>query len=141
MDVFCCDGLRHTKEEISCVMECVGQKFGAFDEKGDRIEDTDTFHKLLKDFLEIADWQLHLSDEFLAQCDREIKELEVKHVDEDLKCNPSASHYSYCMWKHFAMSCPTDLQIHSRRCERLKSGLEQNTYPLFRFPKDEVENN
>nr|ALV87604.1 odorant binding protein 9 [Drosicha corpulenta] len=44
-----------------------------------------------------------------------------------LKCNPTAVQFQHCLWKEYERSCPQSEQKDSKRCNKLRAALKEQS--------------
>ncbi|XP_065073557.1 uncharacterized protein LOC135697699 isoform X2 [Ochlerotatus camptorhynchus] len=118
------DELLKSRENLVCLVECIAKKHELADETGDlRHED---LAKALKEHFSVAEWKVPLVDDFIKQCFDHAEEEHEKHAPEEGKCNPEGFHFSYCLWRHFTLACPEEMQDDSERCESIRGKLKSD---------------
>ncbi|XP_053676494.1 uncharacterized protein LOC128726693 [Anopheles nili] len=136
VNVFTFEGLEQTKRDVICTFECTGRKNNMIDENGAIYEE-----KLL-DFTKLiftpTDPQQQFLEEHMKICVKEAKERLALSPPEPGQCNPTASHFGYCMWRQLTVYCPMEKRVESPRCDRIREKLANNE-PLhyYKFAVDD----
>ncbi|XP_021707988.1 uncharacterized protein LOC5567431 isoform X1 [Aedes aegypti] len=116
--------LLKNRENLVCLVECIAKKHELADETGDLLHED--LAKALKEHFSVAEWKAPLLDDFIKQCFDHAEEEHEKHPTEEGKCNPEGFDFSYCLWRHFTLACPEELQDDSERCEAIRGKLKSD---------------
>ncbi|XP_053685999.1 uncharacterized protein LOC128735543 [Sabethes cyaneus] len=116
--------LLKNRETLVCLIECITKKHALADEKGDLLHED--LAKALKQHFSVAEWKTPLLDDFIKECFDYAEAEHEKHSDESGKCNPEGFHFGYCLWRHFTLACPEEMQDDSERCESIRGKLKSD---------------
>ncbi|XP_055534859.1 uncharacterized protein LOC129724194 [Wyeomyia smithii] len=116
--------LLKNRETLVCLIECITKKHALADENGDVLHED--LAKALKEHFSVAEWKTPLLDEFIHECFEYAEAEHEKHSEEGGKCNPEGFHFGYCLWRHFTLACPEEMQDDSERCESIRGKLKSD---------------
>ncbi|EDS42865.1 odorant-binding protein [Culex quinquefasciatus] len=138
VDMFNCEKMNKTKQDLICAIECVGRKKSILDKDGNLLEATKLVPFVKENFA--ADpWQEPLVEGFVDTCLKEVAE-KMAAKTEEFRCNPASSHFGYCMWRQTTMACPKEKQEQSKKCEKIREKLANNE-PITMFGKHDFDDN
>ncbi|XP_055625284.1 uncharacterized protein LOC129767974 [Toxorhynchites rutilus septentrionalis] len=125
VDMFSCERVNRTKGDLVCAMECVGRKKNVVDAEGNLLEPSILVPFVKENYAADA-WQEPLVAGFVDTCLKEVAEKSAKPSGKEYRCNPSASHFQYCMWRQSTLACPKEKQDTSRKCIRARERFATN---------------
>ncbi|XP_055535876.1 uncharacterized protein LOC129724754 [Wyeomyia smithii] len=137
IDMFNCEKLNRTKQEMICATECIGRKKNVLDAKGNLLEPS-VLISFVKEHFASDPWQEPLLADIVDSCAEEVAEKKLKNAAEETRCNPSASYFKYCMWRQMTLACPKEMQESSKKCDRLREKLANNE-PVLMDPKPDFD--
>ncbi|XP_053685998.1 uncharacterized protein LOC128735542 [Sabethes cyaneus] len=139
VDMFSCEKMNRTKQDMICASECIGRKKNVLDAKGNLLEPS-VLIPFVKEHFASDPWQEPLVSDFVDTCMKEVAEKNAKLAPEETRCNPSASSFKYCMWRQTTLACPKEMQESSKRCDRVREKLA-NKEPVAMDPTPDFDDN
>ncbi|CAO1421600.1 unnamed protein product [Diamesa tonsa] len=128
-DMYSCDRVNRRKSEISCIMDCIGQKTGMIDKTGKF--DVDIAKRMIIENYAIREWEKSTTDKLVEKCIAGISTLS-KPIDAyGYQCSSHMAQFAYCMWRGFFLSCPIDKQHANVQCEKLRNVIARKTTNQF----------
>ncbi|KRT81989.1 hypothetical protein AMK59_6134 [Oryctes borbonicus] len=112
------------KNQIKCVVECIGKKKGYLNADGELIKSK--LISNIKGKLQELDWLTPKLDDIFASCIPE----DGNTAKQGKQCNDIGLTIGHCVWKKIQLVCPLDKQTNPGKCEKLQEYLKQNK----RFP-------
>uniref|UniRef100_A0A1Q3FRW7 Putative odorant-binding protein n=1 Tax=Culex tarsalis TaxID=7177 RepID=A0A1Q3FRW7_CULTA len=117
------------REHLICLIECITKKHDLADEHGNLHHED--LEKAVHEHFSVAEWKAPLLDGFIKECFDEAEDEHSHHETEEGKCNEEGFQFAYCLWRHFTLACPEELQDKSERCEGIRSKLASNEKVSF----------
>ncbi|CAO1421693.1 unnamed protein product [Diamesa serratosioi] len=128
-DMYSCDRVNRRKSEITCIMDCIGQKTGVIDKTGKF--DVNVAKQMILENYAIREWEKSTSDKLVEKCIAGISSLS-KPIDAyGYQCSSHMAQFAYCMWREFFLSCPIDKQHPNKQCEKLRTVITRKTTNQF----------
>lgn len=138
VDVFACETISQTKEDLICISQCVGQKAQMISDDGSIDEAGLKDH--LKNNVAYSQWQKDVSDDIADKCIAEVKD--ALQDQPDGKCSMAAIKMGHCLWREFTLACPKEFHKDSPRCnkirENLGSGAKYDLGSYHRYHSDDA---
>ncbi|XP_017787226.1 PREDICTED: uncharacterized protein LOC108569950 [Nicrophorus vespilloides] len=133
-DPFKCDKdkVERHRREMTCVMQCVGQKKDVLDAEGNIKEEA--IKTQMKEKFAKEEWLAPKLNEILDRCITEAKQVPVKVEAEgkEAACNTTGMKFGHCFWRELQFSCPADQIKDQRACEKVKEKIKNysDSYPF-----------
>lgn len=125
-DPYDCEKMNKMKSDMICVSECIARKANFIDDEG--AMNKTAVLAAVKASVKNTEWKLAAAEEIVNKCFTETKD-----VEESDECNALPMKISYCIWGEFTKSCPEELQINSKKCQKIREHIDlDDDKALFR---------
>lgn len=98
--------------------------FFQFDSNG--VLSSNVAKRVVRENFIVQEWEQDASDDLVEKCSKEVKESTSKPVNAfGFQCNSKPAEFVYCMWRELFLICPSEKQVRTMQCEKLRKVLKK----------------
>ncbi|RZC33474.1 uncharacterized protein BDFB_005808 [Asbolus verrucosus] len=131
-DLFRCDKVEKHRRDITCVIQCVGQKKNVLDKDGNPKEDELT--TFVKEAMSKESWFASFQDKVIPTCLAEARNATANRDTSDSEsCNPAGVKLVHCLFREIQLGCPAEQIKDQKACSRARDKIKRHN-DFFQAP-------